>query len=152
MTDNIVIGLFLRFTGTDRNIIFFDTKTNQTRSARHVEYDETHYHDNNTPPYAKRLQNLVQTELLNKEIDDSLPKHISSKDTLPTSDSQPEQPALVSDDEDSVVHCVTSPNGFNSTDAINLNAETASVHHMETDDLLLIDTPYDGAVKIKLKN
>ena len=40
----------------------------------------------------------------------------------------------------------TCVNGFNSTDAINLNAETSSVNHMETDDLLLIDTPCDSVI------
>ena len=43
-------------------------------------------------------------------------------------------------------------NGFGSTDTIILNAETSSVNHMETNDLLLNDTPYDKAVNIKLKN
>ena len=169
LTDNVIIGLFLRFTGTDRNIIFFDTKTNQTRSARHVEYDETHYHDKNPPPYAQRLQNLVQTEIMNQEIDDVLPKKLpqthptdSTNTSFPTVNGDIEPPAVVSDDENSVQKCLSSSNtqhdprrksGFGSTDVIhNISANVPNADQLSSDDLLLIDTPYDKTIKIKLKN
>ena len=42
LSDNYVIGIFLRYTGKDRNIYLYDVKTHQTREARHVEYDETY--------------------------------------------------------------------------------------------------------------
>ena len=115
LTDNVIIGIFLRFTGIDRNILFFNTKTNQTHSARHVEYDETHYHDKNPPRYAQCLQNLVQTEIMNKEIDDALPKKIplirpTDSKSVPMANEDIESPTVVSDDESSEHKCLSSSN------------------------------------------
>ena len=104
LSDNCVIGIFLRYTGTDRNIYFYDTKTHQTREARHVEYDETYFHEASAPPYAQRLKNMVQTELANAEINKLLPKHLpnnhnDSSPTKETTEQHTTQPAYVSDDE-----------------------------------------------------
>ena len=104
LSDNCIIGIFLRYTGTDRNIYFYDVKTHQTREARHVEYDETYFHEARAPPYAQRLKHMVENEIANAEINKMLPKHESTKSHEPTSSDSPaetiiQSPAYVSDDE-----------------------------------------------------
>ena len=48
-------GSFLHYAGTNRNIHYFDHLTQNKRAARHVKFDETHYHYNAHPPYATKL-------------------------------------------------------------------------------------------------
>ena len=85
LNDNCSIGIFLRYTGTDRNIVFYDTTTHQTRQARHVEFDETYFHENKAPPYAQKLKAIAETAIANKEIDNMMmrdPKLLKPNDTL----------------------------------------------------------------------
>ena len=66
LNKHITTGTFLRFGGHDRNIIFYDNKTRQTRSARHPEFDESHYYDSNRPPYAQKLRDIYNTQIEQK--------------------------------------------------------------------------------------
>ena len=78
LSNNCVIGIFLRFTGTDRNTYYYDVKTHQTQEAQHVDFDKTYFHEAHAPPYAQQLKNIVETEITNAEINKILPKHHSA--------------------------------------------------------------------------
>lgn len=41
--DHTSTGIFLRFTGTSKNIVYLDTETRQEKRARHIHPDEYHY-------------------------------------------------------------------------------------------------------------
>ena len=58
LAHNVSHGIFLGYTATDRNIIFRDEASNQVKRARHVTFDESHYHRQKRPPYAQQLYNL----------------------------------------------------------------------------------------------
>ena len=75
LSDNCSIGIFLRFTGTDRNIVFYDTTTHQARQDRYVDFDESYFHESRAPPYAQKLKKIAETALVNKEIEEMFIKH-----------------------------------------------------------------------------
>ena len=105
LSDNCIIGTFLRNTGTVRNTYFYDVKTHQTREVRHIEYDETYFHKASAPSYAQRLKHIVENKLANAEIK-KITKTCISLATIPppsNSTNEPivEPPAYVSDNESS---------------------------------------------------
>ena len=53
----------MRYGGHDRNIIFYDNRTRQTRCARHLDFDESHYYDSKRPPYAQKLRNIYNAQI-----------------------------------------------------------------------------------------
>ena len=88
LAHNVCHGIFLGFTATDRNIIFRDNISNQVKRARHVTFDESHYHRNKRPPYAQQLYNLGElsttpTSRSNKKCSTKQPKEKSSPPPQP---------------------------------------------------------------------
>ena len=61
-------GIFLGFTGTDRNIIFEDCITKEIKTARHAVFDEAHYSKDLRPPYAQKLLDIAESNLINKSL------------------------------------------------------------------------------------
>ena len=62
LATNITHGIFLGFTGTDRNVIFRDELGNQVKCARHVVFDEIHYNRKKRPPFARQLYDFLGEE------------------------------------------------------------------------------------------
>ena len=55
-TSLITKGIFLGFTPTKRNAIYYDSSTRETKTARHFVIDEAHYsNDANRPTYARDI-------------------------------------------------------------------------------------------------
>ena len=102
LSDNCSIGIFLRFTGTDRNIVFYDTTTHQTRQARHVDFDETYFHESKAPPYAQKLKTIAETAIANKEIEDMLMKNDDKKIIHQSNTSQSHHTTTVEKDNDAI--------------------------------------------------
>ena len=62
----IITSTFLQFRSHNCNIILYDNKTRQTQSARHLEFDESHYYDSNCPPHAQKLRDIYNTQIEQK--------------------------------------------------------------------------------------
>jgi len=55
LSSNVSHGIFLGYTANNRNIIFRDELTNQIKRARHLVFNDVHYHHQKRPPYAQQL-------------------------------------------------------------------------------------------------
>ena len=58
LDDNTSTGIFLRYTATNKNIVYLDINTNQEKIASHVIFDEAHFSSGNEAPGAKALRNI----------------------------------------------------------------------------------------------
>ena len=60
---HITTGIFLRYGGHDHNVIFYDIKTCQTRSAQHLDFNSSNYYDSQHPLYAQKLCDIYNTQV-----------------------------------------------------------------------------------------
>ena len=56
LDDNTTQGIFLRYTATDKNIVYLDTITNQEKIASHIIFDEANFSIGSSAPGAKALR------------------------------------------------------------------------------------------------
>jgi len=57
LDDNTSKGIFLRYTATNKNIVYLDLETNQEKIASHVTFDEAHFSTGSKAPGAQALKN-----------------------------------------------------------------------------------------------
>ena len=57
LDDNTTQGIFLRFTATDKNIVYLDLATNNEKISSNVTFDEAHFSTGSPTPGSKALRN-----------------------------------------------------------------------------------------------
>ena len=85
-------GYFLHYTGTDKNIVYLDSKTRQVKTEKHAMFDEAHFttsSSNAIPPTALALREAGYTQNIKRyntssDDDSILIKLLSPHATTPT--------------------------------------------------------------------
>ena len=72
LDDLSATGIFLRYTATDKNIVYLDLKTNQEKIASHVVFDEANYTAEKTTPGNKSLLKAGMQKKLKMEEKESI--------------------------------------------------------------------------------
>ena len=73
LDDLSATGLFLRYTATDKNIVYLDLKTNQEKIASHVVFDEANFTaDTITPGYKSLVKAGMQKNTIKNNATDSI--------------------------------------------------------------------------------
>ena len=85
LDDNTSKGIFLRYTATDKNIVYLDLKTNQEKIASHVIFDEAHFSTGSKAPGAQALKTSgIDTRDEDAGSTSIKVKQLHQKATLPT--------------------------------------------------------------------
>lgn len=59
-------GRFLRFTSTDRNLVYYDDVTHRDKTARHCTIDEFHFGSTDRPPGAQQVLKTIDPALVQR--------------------------------------------------------------------------------------